>query len=104
MEKRRYEILLPLAHNDSQPVSRDLFDQTREELVNQFGGLSIQPNVIRGLWVHEGQRFEDELLRFVVDVEDTGENRKFFVDYKVVLRMRFEQIEIYIASYPIDIL
>jgi hypothetical protein len=104
MEKRRYEILLPLTHNDSRPVDTDLFEQVREELVNLFGGMSFQPNIVRGIWVHEGSRFEDELFRHVVDVEDTPENRQFFVDYKGTLRERFEQIEIYIVSYPVDVL
>lgn len=56
-----------------------------------------------GAWVHEGTRYEDELLRFVVDVDDTEENQRFFVDFKAVLLQRFDQIEIYIASYPVDI-
>ncbi len=40
----------------------------------------------------------------VVDVEDTPEDRQFFVEFKVVLLERFEQLEIYIVSYPIDVL
>jgi hypothetical protein len=104
MLKRRYEMLLPLKHNDNQPVSHELFEQTREELVAQFGGLSYQPSVVRGIWVHEGRRYEDELIRLVVDVEDTPENHRFFAEIKALLINRFEQIEIYIASYPVDIL
>jgi hypothetical protein len=103
MQKRRYEILLPLKHNDGRPVSGEAFEQTREELVAQFGGICLQPNVIRGVWVHEGTRYEDELLRYVVDVEDTPENQQFFAAYKPTLLERFEQIEIYIASFPVEI-
>jgi hypothetical protein len=104
MAKRRYEILLPLTHNDFRPVSPDLFDQVRKELLTQFGGMHYQPNFVRGAWAHEGSQFEDELIRYVVDVEDTPENRQFFADYKIALRDRFEQIEVYIASYLVDIL
>ncbi len=104
MRKKRYETLLPLKYNDGRPVDQDLFEQTREELVAQFGSISIQPNVIRGIWVHEGTRYEDELLRYVVDVEDTPENQQFFVTFKATLLERFEQIEIYVASYAVDIL
>jgi hypothetical protein len=39
-----------------------------------------------------------------VDVEDTPENRQFFAALKPVLLERFNQLEIYIASHPIDIL
>ncbi len=101
MRKRRYEILLPLKHNDGRDVPPELFEQTRGELVAQFEGVSLEPNVIRGIWVHEGARYEDELLRFLIDVEDTSENEEFFVRYKSTLLQRFEQVEIYLASYEI---
>ncbi|HVC95842.1 MAG TPA: hypothetical protein VND64_19280 [Pirellulales bacterium] len=58
MRKRRYEALLPLRYNDGRPIDA------------QFGGLSVQPNVVRGIWIHEGARYEDELLRYVVDVKE----------------------------------
>ena len=104
MLKRRYEILLPLKHNDGRPVSDDKLNETREELVEQFDGISIQPQSILGIWVHEGTRYEDTCVRLTVDIEDTPENRQFFLDFKQILLQRFEQIEIYIASYPVDIL
>lgn len=104
MRKRRYEILLPVRFNDGRPVNGELLEQTREELVAQFKAISILPHTILGLWVYEGSRFEDELRRYTIDVEDTPENQQFFVDFKAKLLVRFEQIEIYIASYPIDIL
>src|SRR4051812_38935196 len=104
MLKRRYEILLPLKHNDGRPVAAEKFDQTRFDLVAQFGVVSFHPRSILGIWVHEGQRFEDELVRVVVDVEDTPENREFFFRLKATLLDRYDQIEIYIASHPIDIL
>jgi hypothetical protein len=104
MRKRRYEILLPVKLNDGRPVSGELLEQTREELVAHFTGLQIQPHTILGLWVYEGSRFEEELRRFTIDVEDSPENQQFFVDFKHKLLERFEQIEIYIVSYPVDIL
>src|SRR5438067_1085196 len=104
MLKRRYEILLPLRYNDGRSIGDDKFDQTRAELVDRFDGISFQPQSIIGMWVHEGVRYEDTSVRLSVDVEDTPENRQFFVDFKKTLLDRFEQIEIYIASFPVDIL
>jgi hypothetical protein len=66
--------------------------------------VSFLPHTVFGVWVHEGARYEDELLRLVVDVDDTPENHEFFTGFKSTLLERFEQIEIYIASYPVDIL
>src|SRR6266478_3342372 len=101
MLRRRYEILLPLKHNDGRPVSDETLNQTREELVEQFDGISLQPQSILGIWVHEGARYEDTSIRLMVDVEDTPENRQFFTEFKATLLQRFDQIEIYIASYPV---
>lgn len=94
MRKRRYEILLPLKHNDGRPVSGELLEQTREDLVARFGALTFLPQAIVGSWTHESSRYEDELVRLIVDVEDTPENQQFFAEYKPTLLQRFEQIEI----------
>jgi hypothetical protein len=102
MLRRRYEILLPLTHNDGRPVSEAILEQTREELVEEFDGVSVLPGKVAGIWVHEGTRYEDSLVRLSVDVDDTPENRQFFIDWRATLLQRFEQLEIYIASFVID--
>lgn len=104
MLRRRYEILLPVRHNDGRPVSGELLEQTREELVAQFGGITVAPHTFLGVWMHQGARYEEEMRRFSVDVEETPANHEFFVRYKATLLERFEQIDIYIASYLIEIL
>jgi hypothetical protein len=58
MRKRRYEMLLPLVHNDGRPVAPEKFQQTVEELVARFGAVSQLPATVRGIWTHEGRRFE----------------------------------------------
>jgi hypothetical protein len=104
MQKRRYEMLLPLKYNDGRAVEEEKIYQTREELIAQFAAVSFQPGVVQGIWVNEGARYEDDLRRVVVDVEDTPEARLFFLNYKPVMCERFQQIEIYIVSYPVEIL
>ncbi len=104
MRKRRYEILLPRIHNDGRPVNPEKFQQTRDELIAQFGALSFYPQPILGVWLHQGTRYEDELVRISIDVDDSPENHLFFVQLKSTLLERFEQLAIYIASYPVDIL
>ncbi len=102
MRKRRYEILLPLKFNDGQPVPAEALYQTREELLARFDGLNVLPHPLLGICLHEGQRYEDEAVRLKVDVDDTEENQFFFVNFKATLLERFQQLEIYIISYPID--
>ena len=48
MRRRRYEILLPLTHNDGRPVSPEKFQQTKDELIAQFGALSMSAFAVIG--------------------------------------------------------
>ena len=104
MRRRRYEMLLPLAHNDGRPVDPAKHRSTHDELVARFKAVTRLPSVARGVWVHQGTTYAEDFIRLFVDVPDTPANRKFFVRLKATLLERFEQLEIYIASYPVDIL
>jgi hypothetical protein len=104
MQKRRYEILVPLKHNDGRDVDGALIEETREELVAQFGSVTLCPSPVLGVWTHEGRRYEDELMRLVVDVEDVEPHREFFMGFKATLLERFEQIDIYITSHIVEII
>jgi hypothetical protein len=102
MQKRRYEILLPLKYNDGQPVPPEFIKLTKEEILSRFDGLNMAPQAVVGVWKHEGQSYADELIKLVVDVEDSAENQFFFANLKTVLLERFQQVEIYMISFPID--
>ena len=101
---RRYEILLPRKFNDGQPVPDHLISQTLREMEQRFGAVSWETQAIQGSWHHEGERFRDDLFRVFVDVEDQPEHRQFFRGYKEQLKSRFSQIDIWITTYPIDVL
>ena len=100
---RRYEILLPLRFNDGQFVPDDLIGQTLQELRLRFGAVTFETQVVRGLWRHEGQVFEDDSMRVVVDVADLQENREFFRQFKERLKARFWQIDIWMTTHTIDV-
>jgi hypothetical protein len=97
-------MLLPLRYNDGRPIEEEKIYQTREDLIARFDAVSFQPGSVQGTWIQEGVRYEDEFRRVIVDVEDTPENHQFFLNLKPVLCERFQQIEIYIVSSPVDIL
>ena len=74
------------------------------ELEERFGAVSSETQIIRGLWRHEDELFRDELIRVFVDTSDVPESRAFFVEFKERLKARFQQIDIWMTTYPIDIL
>lgn len=99
--KRRYEVLLPLRHNDGRPVAEDKVSQTLKEFEAQFGGYTHAPHPLKGAWNENGKHYDDESSLVYVDVDDTPANRKWFTDLKPRLAERFEQESMYVTSYPI---
>jgi len=101
---RRFEILLPQCFNDGSAVPQSAFEETLRELQERFGGVSAETQDIQGYSVHRDRPFKDDLVRLYVDVPDTTENRQYFVALKEVLKQRFQQVEIWIATHPVEIL
>jgi hypothetical protein len=101
---RRYEILVPLLFNDGSPVPEAMLARTFADLRGRFGAASWETQTLRGAWEHEGTVYQDNLTRFFVDVPDTPEHREFFLQFKVALKERFQQLDIWITSHPLDVL
>jgi len=98
---RRFEMLLPLKFNDGQPVPAELVANTILELRRRFGAVSCETQLIRGEWEHQGEVFRDDLMRVFVDVPDTRESSAFFQEFKERLKKDFQQLEIWMTTYPI---
>ena len=100
---RRYEIFLPLRFNDGQAVPEPFLTDVLIELEERFGAVSCETQIIRGLWESEGEVFRDELVRVFVDVADLPRNRQFFRQFKRRLKGKFRQIEIWMTTYPVEV-
>lgn len=103
-ELRRYEILVPLLFNDGRPVPEALLVETFTELRTHFGAASWETQTVRGAWQHEGAVYYDNLVRLFVDVPDRPEHREFLRQFKETLKDRFEQLDIWITSHPLDVI
>ena len=101
---RRFEILLPLRFNDDRLVPNELVADTLLELRQRFGAVSSETQTIQGNWQHEGQIYRDDLIRLFVDAPDAPESIQFFVELKERLKSRFQQIDIWMTTYPVEIL
>ena len=101
---RRYELLLPLRFNDGQPVPDDAIADTLLELEAKFGAVSCETQTIRGQWRYEGESIRDDLIRVFVDVDNVPEHREFFLDFKERMKARFQQIDLWMTTYLIDVL
>lgn len=101
---RRYEILLPLKFNDGRPVPRELISEALLRLEERFGSVFCETQVIQGTWHHEGARFRDDLIRVFVDVKDQPEHQEFFRAFKEHLKSKFQQIDLWLVTYRIDVM
>jgi hypothetical protein len=101
---RRFEILLPRRFNDGHPVPDDLIAATLLEIEERFGAVSCETQVIQGQWRYGDQLYRDDLIRVFVDTPDTSDSREFFADFKVRLKERFQQLDIWLTTYPVEVL
>jgi hypothetical protein len=101
---RRYEILLPSQFNDGTVIPRERLAETLLDLEDQFGAVSCETQVIQGIWRQEGEVYRDSLIRLFVDVPDTAQNREFFIRFKEILKGRFQQLDIWLTTFPIELI
>ena len=100
----RFEILLPLFYNDGRAIEREKFLETDDEVVQLFGAASTDTVVVRGRWLYQSTLYQDQLLRVRLDVEDTPENWQSVRTFKETLKVRFDQVDIWITAHRIDII
>jgi hypothetical protein len=100
---RRFEVLLPLRFNDGREVQAEWIAEAVLEIVEHFGAASYETQKVEGHWRHGSTMFRDDLIRVLVDVPDTSENRAWMRAFKVRWKVRLDQIELWMVSYSIDV-
>ncbi len=98
------QVLIPLWSNLGEQYTKALFDEVREEFVDQFSGLTAYTQApVSGLWQNEnGETVKDQLLIYEVMVEEL--DLTWWADYKSQLERRFDQEELVIRAQKIRFL
>jgi hypothetical protein len=98
------QLLLPLWSNGGERFPKRLFEQVREELVQQFGGLTAYTRTpASGIWQQkDGGTVHDEIIVYEVMVENLDEN--WWNSYRTKLEKRFNQDELVIRAQEIRLL
>jgi hypothetical protein len=92
-----------LNYNDGTLIEPEKFDQTAEELCERFGGVTQDTVRITGTWKYGGTRYRDDLLRIRIDTTDPTAN-VFLQAEKQIWKERFQQIDIWITAYEVEII
>ncbi len=100
---RRFEVLLPLQFNDGRDVPPEWLADALLEIVDQFGAASYETQKVEGHWRHGGVVYRDNLVKVVVDVPESSDNRQWMKEYKERWKSRLEQLELWLVSYLIEV-
>jgi hypothetical protein len=92
------QILLPVYDNDGRQFGGDAFDRVRNELADEFGGVTaFRRSPAEGLWKEAGGEVaRDEVSIFEVMAD--GLDRAWWADYRAELERRFRQEKVVIRA------
>lgn len=97
------QILLPLAHNEGQPLPGSEFARVRRELSDRFGGITAYSRApAEGVWKEGGETSRDDVVIFEVMAKDL--ERDWWRRYRGDLESRFRQDVIVVRALPIEML
>lgn len=98
------EIFLPLTDNDGAPFEAEVFDRLREELLHQFGGVTIHSrSPAEGLWKPKGRSTsKDDILIFEIMADQL--DRLWWTAFRQTQEAAFRQISILIRASETEIL
>lgn len=98
------QLLLPLYDNDGQALPKALFDDVRNELMEQFGGLTAYARApANGLWQENDNRaVRDDLVIYEVMASEL--DRAWWANYRASLEARFRQEQLLIRAHPVEVL
>jgi hypothetical protein len=97
------QLLLPTTTTKG-PVGRELFERTRLELAERFGGLTAYVRApAEGLWTaSSGQQERDNVVMVEVVAEEF--DRAWWQRYAATLAERFEQRVVHVRALPAQLL
>ena len=97
------QMLLPVRAEDGRPFARELFDLVRDEIVDEFGGLTAHVRApATGLWREsdDARAVRDDVVLFEVMVETL--DHAWWSAYRDRLQQRFEQDELVIRAVAME--
>lgn len=100
---RRFEVLLPLRFNNGEEIPGEWIAEAVLQVTERFGAASYENQKIEGHWRHGGILYRDDLVKIIVDVPDTEDNRRWMKQFKEQWKERLQQLELWVVSYRIDL-
>lgn len=98
------QLLLPLYDSHGQALPKTLFAQVRDELLEQFGGLTAYTRApVDGLWREDDKHaVHDDLI--IYEVMACELDRAWWANYRASLETRFCQEQLLIRAQLVEML
>lgn len=97
VRRLKVEFLIPLKYNDGTDVEPEKLFMVKEKVVELFGGITIHPLSIEGIWIDPKthMKYYDKCRRFEISVKESPEIYKNLKKLKDDLKEIFRQEDIY---------
>jgi hypothetical protein len=102
---RRYDLYLPLTHNDGRLIADELLRMVQDRLLARFGGLTAQQREfpLQGIWQGGARLYLDQvIIMTALDFRRQGSSR-FIAQLKQALLLEFDQLEILITEQSLRV-
>lgn len=98
------QLLLPLCDNDGHPFPQSMYLRVRDDLAEQFGGITAYVrSPAEGLWTEgQGGAVRDEIVIYEVMAREL--NRAWWVEFRVRMELLFRQESIVVRGSQIELL
>jgi len=98
------QILLPLIEKENKDSNFNLYTEIRKELTEKFGGITTYTrSPATGSWKEEANKtVKDDIIIYEVMAQDL--DKDWWEKYKQMMEKEFEQEEIIIRTWQIDLL
>jgi uncharacterized protein YnzC (UPF0291/DUF896 family) len=103
---RKYEIYLPLKHNDGRDIEPEKIKQIKQELVAKFGAITVSSlsSPYQGTWKYGGVEYLDDIIKIEIVTSDDRLTKRFLKDFKERLKESLQQIDILITTHGIQVI
>ena len=95
-----YRIMIPKADNNGVEFPEELHEETREELIDKFGGLTVVP-WCRGFWKQGDTVIKDHMDMYIVCGEACD---NWLLQFSYDLKFRYRQDAIFITESEVTLI
>jgi len=101
---KEYDLFIPLYYNDGRQVEPQKFQASRQQLLDQLGGLTFFPQPNEGLWTVAGITYRDAIVIYRAITSEAQEARRFSSSLKEQLKEALQQEATLVVERDVEML